>query len=245
MIAGENAESAGINRNRFMQTEFGGKIGDWVRPQHACVVRPPGAIGLEIFLLAPVSVIDPAVQHELPGPALDPRQRHLAKQRDWIVIELAPARRVEVEEHVDRVLIPTPPEIARQGPEPLLKRRDEARQSARFGDHRRKLRGGLGHHVDFEVSKTTILDGLDDQDTLQNSPIDERDAEERLVSLFAGFFKIFEARMVSHLLHRDRAHFLRHQAGKPFMDRHAQGADTLGSKSKRGGQDQVGAIRLE
>ena len=105
-----------------MQAELGGKIGDRTRPQHAGVVRAPGAIGLEIFLLAAVGVIDPAVQHQFAGAALDLRQRHLAEQRDRIVIELAPARRIEIAEHVDRVLIPTPPEIARQGPEPLLKR---------------------------------------------------------------------------------------------------------------------------
>ena len=93
--------------------------------------------------------------------------------------------------------------------------------------------------------KTTILDGLNHQDSLQNSPIDERDAEKGLVSLFTSFFKIFKARMVFHLLHRDRAHFLRHQTGEPLVNRHAQGADALRAQSKRGGQDQVGAIRLE
>ena len=73
VIAGEHAESAGIDRNRFVQAELGGKIGDRARPQHAGVGRPPGAIRLEIFLLAPVGVIDPAVQHQFAGAPLDLR----------------------------------------------------------------------------------------------------------------------------------------------------------------------------
>ena len=86
---------------------------------------------------------------------------------------------------------------------------------------------------------------MDDENALQNAPIDERNSEERLVGLFTGFPKIFEARMVLHLLDCHRAHFLRHQAREPFMDRHAQCADTLRTKSKGGRQHEVGAIRFQ
>ncbi len=96
VIAGKHAEAAGIDRNRFVQAELGGKIGHRPRPQHAGVRGAPGAVRLEIFLLAAVGVVDPAVQHQFAGAALDAGQRHLAEQRDRIVVELPPARRIEV-----------------------------------------------------------------------------------------------------------------------------------------------------
>ncbi len=42
-----------------------------------------------------------------------------------------------------------------------------------------------------------------------------------------------------------RPHLLGHQARQPFVQRHAQRADALGAKPERGGQHQVGAIRLQ
>ena len=177
VIPGKHAEPAGINRNRFVQAELGGKIGDRPRPQHAGMFRAPSSVRLEIFLLAAVGVVDAAVQHQFARAALDAGQRHLAQQRHRIVVELPPARRIEIEKKVDRVLIPTPPEIARQRPKPLLDGSDETRERARLADDRRHLGSRLRHHVDFVFVEAAVLDRLDDEDALQNTAIDERHAE--------------------------------------------------------------------
>jgi hypothetical protein len=84
------------------------------------------------------------------------------------------------------------------------------------------LSSGVHEHANFILPKNPGIDGLDDEHALQNAPIDERNSEERLVGILTGFPKIFEARMVLHLLDCNRAHFLRHQAREPLMDRHAQ-----------------------
>src|SRR2546430_5921128 len=48
-----------------------------------------------VFLQPTVSVIDPAVQHQFAGAALDGGQRHFGKQRDRIVVQGAKARSEE------------------------------------------------------------------------------------------------------------------------------------------------------
>src|SRR4051812_5470029 len=50
MVARKDAESAGVNRNRFMQPEFRGEIRHWPRPQNTRVGRAPGPIRLKILL---------------------------------------------------------------------------------------------------------------------------------------------------------------------------------------------------
>ena len=67
VIAGQHAQAAGINRQGFVQAELRRKIGHRPRPQHAGVRGAPGAVGLQIFLLAAIRIVDAAVQHQLAG----------------------------------------------------------------------------------------------------------------------------------------------------------------------------------
>ena len=83
MVAGQHAQAAGINGQRFVQPELGGEIGDRARPQHAGVRRAPGAVGVQILLLAAVDIVDAAVQHQFRGAALDLVQRNLARAARW------------------------------------------------------------------------------------------------------------------------------------------------------------------
>ena len=83
VIAGENAQSAGIYRNRLVQSEFRGEIGHRTRPQNAGVPRAPGAVRLQILPLAAVGVVDSAVQHQFLRAALDRRQGNLSQAARW------------------------------------------------------------------------------------------------------------------------------------------------------------------
>src|SRR4051812_15040207 len=106
----------------------------------------PGAVCAEILALAAVRVIDAAVEAQFTGAALDFHQRRLRQQRDGIVIELLPAQWVEIVEQADGILVPTPPEIPGQRPEPLLGGSDKAVESAGLADYRRHLGGCLRQH---------------------------------------------------------------------------------------------------
>ena len=46
VVAGEHAQAAGIDRQRFVQAELRGKIRHRMRPQHAGMPRAPGAVRL-------------------------------------------------------------------------------------------------------------------------------------------------------------------------------------------------------
>ena len=65
MIAGQHAKSAGIFRDGDMQPKFGREISYRTRPQNAGMTGSPGAVGVEIFALAAIGVVDAAVQHQL------------------------------------------------------------------------------------------------------------------------------------------------------------------------------------
>jgi len=125
------------------------------------------------------------------------------------VIELAPAQRIEIAENAGGIVIPTPPEVASQRPQPLLRRRDKAIQRARLAHHRRNLSRSFGQHFDFVFQKDARLFRLNHQHSLQHSAIDQRNSEKRLVSILAGLGKIFETRVAVSLLHRDWANLLR------------------------------------
>src|SRR5271167_671045 len=109
-----------------MQSEFRGKISHWQRPQDSGMARSPGAVRVQVLLQATIGVIDAAVQHQLRSATLQPSQRKLRQQRNWILIQLPPAHRIEVTEQAGGIVIPTPPQIASQRPESLLRGRDEA-----------------------------------------------------------------------------------------------------------------------
>ncbi len=116
VVAGQHAQAAGVNRQRFVQSEFGGKISDRPRPQHARIGRAPGAVRVQILLLAAVDIVDAAVQHQFRRAPLDLSQRHLAEQGDGILIELPPAGRIQIAKQADAVVVPAPPDVARQRP---------------------------------------------------------------------------------------------------------------------------------
>ena len=97
-----------------------------------------------------------------------------------IVIQLPPAHRIQVAEQAGGIVVPAPPEIARQRPQPFLRRSDETVERAGLADHRRDLRRRLRQHADFVFSKDARLDCLHDQHALQHAAIDERHAQKDL-----------------------------------------------------------------
>ena len=62
MVATQHAQSAGIDRQRFVQSKLGGEIRHGPRPQHTGIGRAPGPVRIQVLLLAPVYVVDAAMQ---------------------------------------------------------------------------------------------------------------------------------------------------------------------------------------
>ncbi len=109
MIAGEYSEAAGINRKRFVQPKFRGKICHRVRPENTGVPGSPGPIGFQILQHPAVGVVHAAMKHQLGSTILKLGQRELTEQGNGIVVEFIPARWVKIEEQAGRVVTLTPP----------------------------------------------------------------------------------------------------------------------------------------
>jgi hypothetical protein len=126
-----------------------------------------------------------------------------------------------------------------------LGRGDETIKSASFAYHRSDLGGGLRQRPNFFLMKDPGLDGLHDENALQNTAIDERNSEERLVGVFARFAEVFKARMIFNLLYGHRPHLFRHKTRETFVNCHAKSANTLWAKSERRRQHEVGSVRFQ
>src|ERR1019366_6862694 len=120
MVTGQHAEAARVDGQRFMQAEFSGEIPNRARTQDPGMDGAPGNVGFQILALTTPRVINAAVQHELTRAPFDLRQRHFAKQRDRVVVELAEASRVKFAEQAGGIGIPAPGKVAGQRPEFFL-----------------------------------------------------------------------------------------------------------------------------
>src|ERR1039458_7072736 len=120
VIAGQNSKSTGIDRERFVHAKFGGEISHGTGPQHTGVARTPGSLRILVLAQATIGVVDPAVQDEFGGARFELVERILVQQRDGAVIELTRQQRTEIAEQSGGIVIPAPPQVAGQRPEPLL-----------------------------------------------------------------------------------------------------------------------------
>ena len=218
VIAGQNSKSAGIDRERFVHAKLGGKISHGTGPQHAGVTRAPGSLRILVLAQAAIGVVDPAVQGEFGGARFELLERILVQQRHRTVIELTPAQRIEIVEQAGGIVIPTPPQVARQRPEPLLGRRDETVERAGFAHHGRNPLRGLGEQTNLIFRKDPRRHSLNHQNALQHAAINQGNSQERLVSILTRFAEVLEARMIPDLFNRHRADLFGDHADQSFID---------------------------
>jgi len=114
VIAGQRPQSAGVNRQRLVQSELGGEVGDRSRAQHTAHGVSPGAAIAQVFLELVECQIDAALQRRLVGAAQELLGRQFRQERDGVVVSLAPQVRVEIAEDRDHLGLPGPPEVRRQ-----------------------------------------------------------------------------------------------------------------------------------
>src|SRR2546423_7318916 len=171
--------------------------------------RTPGSFSLLIFEQATIGIVDAAMQYKFGSAGFELRQRKLREQRDRIVIQFTPAYWVKVEKQANGIVVPAPPEVARQCPKPFLRWSNKSVERARFAYHWRHLGSSLGQHANFVFGKGPRFDRLHYQHSLQDSAIDEWNSQEGLVGVLARLLEILESRMISYFLHRDRPHLLR------------------------------------
>ena len=194
MIAGQDAEAAGVDRNRLMQPELGREVGHRPRPEHARVPRAPRVLRAEVLLKPAVGVVDAPVQRELRGARLELRRGNPPQHRDRVVVALLPQHRVDVTEERARLLVPAPPEVLRQHRQPLMHRRGELTRRPRLAHDGRHLGASRHQHAHVVVVEAARRGGLDDEHALQHPAVHDRHAQERLIRVLAGLAEVLEPR---------------------------------------------------
>src|SRR5579864_7046980 len=111
-----------------------------MRTKDTGVPGSPGSIVFKIFEHAPIGVVHAAVEHQFSGASFEFGQRDSVEQRDGIVVHFIPTGWVKVHEDARGVVVPAPPEIARECPKTLLQRRNETVECASFADYWSNLR---------------------------------------------------------------------------------------------------------
>src|ERR1700674_2577802 len=245
VIAGQNSKSPGIHRKRFVHAKFGGEISHGTGSQHTRVARTPGSLRFFVLTQAAIGVVDPAVQDKFRSARFEFGERILVQQRDRTVIELTPTQRIEIAEQAGGIVIPAPPQVASQRPEPLLGGRDETVEHAGFAHYRRNPGRGLREQANLFLREDTRLQSLNHQNALQHTAINERNSQERLIIIFAGFTEILKPRMIPDVFNGHRADLFRDQAGQSFIDRHAKLADAIMAKPERRCQNEISAVWLQ
>ncbi len=216
VIAREDAETAGVDGQRFVDAELRGEVRHRPRPEHARVTGAPGVLRVQVLLQPAIGVVDPAVQRQLRGPLLELVDRDLLEQRDGVVVERTPEDGIDLAKQAGRVRVPAPPEILRQGSQPLMGRRDELSERSRLGDDRRQLRPRHRQQAHVLGPEGPGLDRLNDEHALQQSAFDDGNAEERAIRIFARLRKVLEPRVRGGVGDELRAEALGDQARESF-----------------------------
>ena len=205
----------------------------------------PRVRGRQVLLHAPIRVVDPAVQAQLGDARLQALRGEPLQQRDRVVRERPPLARVEIAEQAGRLRVPAPPQVRGERRQPPMRGREELAERAGLADDRRHLRARRREQADHVLAVRARLHRLQHQDALQQTAVDQRHAEERVIRVLTGFAEVLEARMARGVLHHLRHKCFADEAGEAFREPHANPAHALRAQADRRGQHQRRSIGLE
>src|SRR5947208_12569081 len=111
MIAGENAEAAGIIRDWFVESKFGREIGHWFLQDRADPVFPISVLASKIFLEGVVNLFQLAQKSFVGSEFFQPRLARKLKHANGIVIGPVPKLGVEMTKEAASGRLPRPPDV--------------------------------------------------------------------------------------------------------------------------------------
>ncbi len=117
VVAGEDAETAGVVRQNLGDTELHGEVGDAGGQCRAALLLflEPAGSG-EVVLEVGGGGVEPGEEVAVLGERVESGGRHLAEQPDGVVAAPAPQVRVDRFEQVLGLRVPRPSEVGRQAP---------------------------------------------------------------------------------------------------------------------------------
>src|SRR5438874_11583150 len=125
MVAGENAQPAGVIRDRFVKTEFGRKIGNGIFDRAAGTGFPVGIVSTQIFFEFLKDLLELAHEIFVLCELFQPRLPRKLQHADWIMICAVPQFGIEMTKKTARGRLPRPPEIKTHLPQRLQYRRQD------------------------------------------------------------------------------------------------------------------------
>ena len=120
VVAGQNPQTARIDRNRLVETKLQREIGDRLRTEDPDVLLGPDRAGRHILDHAAIRLVDPGVQGQLVGAGLQPFGGELFQKGDRVVAQLTPAGRLNRLKNRHHLGVPAPPHIVGQSVELLV-----------------------------------------------------------------------------------------------------------------------------
>ena len=125
MVAGENAEAAGVIRDRLMETKFSGKIGDRIFDRAAGACFSVRVVSSEILFEVLKNLLELAqkifVLCKLFQPGLPGKLQHA----HGVVIRAVPQFWIEMPEQAARGRLPRPPKVETHLPQRFQRRRQD------------------------------------------------------------------------------------------------------------------------
>ena len=120
VVAGQHAQPAGVDRQRFVDPEFGREVGDRLAPQDPGVRVAPGRGTVPVLLQPAERVIDPVRQRQVADALVQIDERHLRQQGHGVAPQLVPTGRIEIPEQAHGAGVPAPPHVPGKRPESAL-----------------------------------------------------------------------------------------------------------------------------
>ncbi len=117
MVSGQDAETAGIIRNRFVKTEFGREISDRLLNCAAGTGFSVGIAAVEIFFKAVVDLLQFAQKYFVLGHFLQARLPGKLQHPHRIMVSPVPQFRVEMAKQPASGWFPGPPQVERHLPQ--------------------------------------------------------------------------------------------------------------------------------
>ena len=114
MVAGKDAQATGVIRDRFVETEFGGKIGNRIFDCAASARFSVGIVASKIFLEFFKNLVEVAEKIFVLSEFLQPGLPRKLQHADGIVICAVPQLGIEMPEEPARGWLPSPPKIVSQ-----------------------------------------------------------------------------------------------------------------------------------
>src|SRR5438128_11782669 len=111
MVASEDAQATGVIRNRFVKTEFGGKIGNGIFDRAAGAGFSVGIVASQIFLEFFKNLLEFAEKIFVLRKFFQPGLPRKLQHADRIMIGAVPQLGIEMPEEAARGGLPRPPTV--------------------------------------------------------------------------------------------------------------------------------------